>query len=121
MNVTMNRVNGVYERDLELTMVIVANNQNVIFLEDTVINPDPYSNNNGGVMLGQNQTTYDTNIVFTSQYNYFISISEAELKLNNTAFYAISLQSPIAKLLLGKTEDDTIRFRSSTFAIVKVM
>ncbi|WP_299114983.1 reprolysin-like metallopeptidase [uncultured Winogradskyella sp.] len=56
MNVTMNRVNGVFERDLGLTMVIVANNQNIIFLNAA---SDPYTNNNGGAMLGQNQTTLD--------------------------------------------------------------
>ncbi|MEO1030409.1 MAG: reprolysin-like metallopeptidase [Bacteroidota bacterium] len=57
MNVTMTRVNGIYERDLGVTMVIIANNQNVIFLDP---NTDPYTNNNGPVMLGQNQATLDT-------------------------------------------------------------
>ncbi|WP_422106566.1 reprolysin-like metallopeptidase [Winogradskyella sp.] len=57
MNVTMTRVNGIYERDLGVTMVIIANNPNVIFLDP---NTDPYTNNNGPVMLGQNQTTLDT-------------------------------------------------------------
>lgn len=66
-------------------------------------------------------TLIDINIGFTSQHNYFISISEGELDVDNKTYFAISPQSPIAKLLLGKTEDDTIRFRSSTFAIVKVM
>jgi hypothetical protein len=55
----MARVNGVFERDLGLTMVIVANNQNVIFLN---AGSDPYTNNNGGTMLGQNQATCDSNI-----------------------------------------------------------
>jgi hypothetical protein len=59
MNTTMARVNGVFERDLGLTMVIVANNQNVIFLN---AGSDPYTNNNGGTMLGQNQATCDSNI-----------------------------------------------------------
>lgn len=66
MNTTMARVNGVFERDLGLTMVLVGNNQNVIFLEDTATNPDPYTNNNGNAMLGQNQTTCDANIGFTN-------------------------------------------------------
>ncbi|MCB0398494.1 MAG: T9SS type A sorting domain-containing protein [Winogradskyella sp.] len=68
MNVTMNRVNGVYERDLGLTMVIVANNQNVIFLEDTVVSPDPYTNNSGVAMLGQNQITCD-NLIGPANYD----------------------------------------------------
>lgn len=68
MNVTMNRVNGVYERDLGLTMVIVANNQDIIFLEDTALNPDPYTNNSGGIMLDENQTTCD-NLIGSANYD----------------------------------------------------
>lgn len=61
MNTTMTRVNGVFERDLGLTMVIVDDNEDVIFLGPDV-NSDPYTNNSGGVMLGQNQATCDLNI-----------------------------------------------------------
>ncbi|MCB0398492.1 MAG: GreA/GreB family elongation factor [Winogradskyella sp.] len=60
-------------------------------------------------------------IVYTSQFNYFISVSVGEINNKEVSFYAISPQSPIAKLLLGKTKDDTISFRSSTFTIVKVI
>jgi hypothetical protein len=56
MNVAMTRVNGVYERDLSLTMIIVANNTDIIYLNAAT---DPYTNNSGGTMLGQNQTTCD--------------------------------------------------------------
>ncbi len=59
MNVTMTRVNGIYERDVALTMVIVPNNEDLIFLTAA---DDPYTNNNGGVMLGQNQTQCDQKI-----------------------------------------------------------
>lgn len=58
MNTTMTRVNGVFENELSLTMTLV-DNTSIIFLDGT---SDPYSNNNGGAMLGQNQTTCDTNI-----------------------------------------------------------
>lgn len=61
MNTTMTRVNGIYERDLGVRMVIVANNANVIFLGPNV-NSDPYDNFNGGAMLAQNQATCDSNI-----------------------------------------------------------
>lgn len=63
MNTTMNRVNGVYERDLGVMMVIVANNSNVIFLNAAT---DPYTNNSGGTMLGENQTACDANIGFAN-------------------------------------------------------
>jgi subtilisin-like proprotein convertase family protein len=57
MNVTMTRVNGVYERDMSLTMQIVPNNTEVIFVNPE--KPDIYSNNDGGAMLNQNQTVVD--------------------------------------------------------------
>ena len=60
MNITMTRVNAVFERDLGLTMVMVPNST-IIFLGPDV-DSDPYTNNSGGTMLGQNQTTCDTNI-----------------------------------------------------------
>ena len=44
---SMNRVNGVYERDLALRMVMVANNMDVIY----VVEPDPYTNSSGSQML----------------------------------------------------------------------
>lgn len=48
---SLNRVNGIYERDAMLTMVLVANNDNLIYLNGAT---DPYTNNNGSTMLGEN-------------------------------------------------------------------
>lgn len=42
MNVTMTRVNGVYERDLSVTMQIIANNDLIIYYGSTTA--DPWSN-----------------------------------------------------------------------------
>ncbi len=64
MVVTMNRVNGLYERDLSITMTLIANNEDIIF----VGNSDPYNNNNGSVMLNQNQTEID-NTIGTANYD----------------------------------------------------
>ncbi len=60
MTNTMNRVNGVYVRDLGLTMTMV-DNTSIIFLGPAP-NSDPYTNNDGFAMLNQNQTTCDNNI-----------------------------------------------------------
>ena len=59
MNTTMTRVSGVYERDFAVTFQIIANNDQIIFLNAS---SDPYSNNDGGTMLGQNQATIDGTI-----------------------------------------------------------
>lgn len=58
MNAAMTRVNGVYERDASLTMVLVPNEE-IIFLNGAT---DPYTNNNGQTMLSQNQVTCDQKI-----------------------------------------------------------
>ncbi|HRH58405.1 MAG TPA: M12 family metallo-peptidase, partial [Chitinophagales bacterium] len=57
MVTSMNRVNGVYEKDLSIHMNLVAKNDTLIF-----IGSDNYSNNNGGAMLGENQTVCNARI-----------------------------------------------------------
>jgi subtilisin-like proprotein convertase family protein len=54
MNTSMNRVNGVFEKDFALRMVIIPNNDTLIFLNAST---DPFSNDNSGALLSQNQTT----------------------------------------------------------------
>jgi hypothetical protein len=73
----MNRVNGVYERDVAIRMVMIANNDVITYAGDnlscggvacTSAN-DPYTNSNGSTMLGQNTT--NLNAVITAA-NYDI-------------------------------------------------
>lgn len=64
MVTSMNRVNGVFERDFSMHANLVANNDTLIFLSN-----DPYTNNNGGTMLGQNQTTVTARIG-SANYDY---------------------------------------------------
>jgi subtilisin-like proprotein convertase family protein len=55
MVVTMTRVNGCFERDMAITMVLIPNNESIIN-----ITSDSYDNNNAGnVLLDQNQTQID--------------------------------------------------------------
>ncbi len=61
----MNRVNGIYERDVAIRMVLVANNDQVVY---TNSGSDPYSNGNGGAMLGQNQSTLDS-VIGSANYD----------------------------------------------------
>ena len=48
MNTTMTRVNGVFEKDLAVTMVIIGQNTDIIFLDAAT---DGYTNNDAGAML----------------------------------------------------------------------
>ena len=51
----MNRVSGIYEDELTIRLVLVANNSSLIYA-----GADPYTNNNGFTMLGQNQSNIDS-------------------------------------------------------------
>lgn len=62
---TMNRVNGVYMRDLAVTMTIIPNNNLLIYTNGGT---DPYSNGNAGAMLGENQTNV-TNVIGGANYD----------------------------------------------------
>ncbi len=61
----MNRVNGVYERDLAIHMNIIANNDLIIYTDG---NTDPYTNNNGSTMLGENTTNLNA-VIGTANYD----------------------------------------------------
>ncbi|HXU29586.1 MAG TPA: zinc-dependent metalloprotease family protein [Thermoanaerobaculia bacterium] len=64
MVVSMNRVNGIYEREVAIRMVLIANDNLVIY----TANPDPYTNDDGGVMLDENQATLDA-VIGTAGYD----------------------------------------------------
>lgn len=61
----MNRVNGVYERDLAIRMIIIANNDLITYTNSTT---DPYTNNDGQTMLGQNQANIDS-VIGSANYD----------------------------------------------------
>ncbi len=63
--VVMNRVNGVYERDVTLRMVIIANNNLIVYTNGGT---DPYTNNDGFAMLGENQSNVDA-VIGTANYD----------------------------------------------------
>ena len=65
MVTTMNRVNGVFESEVGIRMVMVANNNLICYLNAST---DPYTNNNGSTMLGQNTTTCN-NVIGSANYD----------------------------------------------------
>lgn len=70
MNVTMTRVNGIYEKDFALTMVLVPNNEEVIF-----ITSDEFDNsNNNNILLDQSQTVMDA-VIGSANYDIGHTVS----------------------------------------------
>lgn len=61
----LNRVNGVYEKEVSIRMVLIPNNDLLIY---TNASTDPYSNTNGNAMLSQNITTCN-NIIGSANYD----------------------------------------------------
>ncbi|MBT8305065.1 MAG: T9SS type A sorting domain-containing protein [Bacteroidia bacterium] len=57
ITVVMTRVNGIYEKELSITMMLIPNNDDLIFIDS-----DSYTNSSGGAMLSENQSVIDTAI-----------------------------------------------------------
>ncbi|MCC6727220.1 MAG: proprotein convertase P-domain-containing protein [Saprospiraceae bacterium] len=64
-NVAITRINGIYEREMAVTLTMVANTDLLIYLNAAT---DPYTNNNGGTMLSENQTTCN-NVIGNANYD----------------------------------------------------
>ncbi|MBK7388835.1 MAG: T9SS type A sorting domain-containing protein [Bacteroidetes bacterium] len=65
MVTSMNRVNGVYETEVSIRMVLVANNNLLVYTDGAT---DPYTNGNGSTMLSQNITNCNT-VIGSANYD----------------------------------------------------
>lgn len=59
-------------------------------------------------------------VIKTTEVNYFLSISVGQIIVRKEIFYAISISSPIGKILLGKQENDVFNFNSKLIKIIEV-
>lgn len=61
----INRVTGIYEREVAVRMELIPNNDDIIYLNPAT---DPYTNNNGVLMLTENQANLDL-VIGTANYD----------------------------------------------------
>lgn len=61
----INRINEVYESEIAVRLILVANNTQIFYYDPTT---DPYTATNASTMLGENQTTC-TNVIGSANYD----------------------------------------------------
>lgn len=59
-------------------------------------------------------------LVTTSQGNYFLSISVGKIVIDTTTYFGIATNTPIGKLLLGKTAGDHFSFNGNQIMIHRI-
>jgi transcription elongation GreA/GreB family factor len=59
-------------------------------------------------------------LIYTDKATYFLSISAGKLTAYGEDFFAISVSSPIGKLLLGKQENEEVYFNGNCIKIAKI-
>jgi subtilisin-like proprotein convertase family protein len=62
---SMNRVNGIFERDIAIRLELISNNNLIIYTNAAT---DPFTNGNTGAMINQNQTNTDA-VIGSANYD----------------------------------------------------
>jgi len=59
-------------------------------------------------------------LVYTTQATYFISISVGKLMVDDLSTFAIAANSPIGKMLIGKSVDESFNFNTNQIKITAI-
>jgi len=59
-------------------------------------------------------------LIKTNTGNYFLSVSVGQLKVDNELYFAVSVSSPIGKLLLGKSVNEQVMFNSKNIKLLSI-
>ena len=69
----------------------------------------------------QNESAVLGSIVYTQSNVFFLSVSVGKIDLENSNYFAISLQSPIGALLMNKKKGDQIMFNGTNYTITNII
>ncbi len=69
----------------------------------------------------QNESGGLGSIVYTQTNVFFLSVSVGKIELEESSYFAISLQSPIGMLLKNKTKGDQINFNGTSYTITNII
>jgi hypothetical protein len=69
----------------------------------------------------QNESGTLGSIVFTQTNVFFLSVSVGKIDLENSSYFAISLQSPIGMLLKKKIKGEQINFNGTCYTITNII
>jgi transcription elongation GreA/GreB family factor len=72
------------------------------------------------ISIAEHNTVKLGSVVKTSLHNYFVSISQSEMKVDGEGYLAISTHSPIYQLLQGKKKGDEFSFRNQHVKLLDV-
>jgi len=68
----------------------------------------------------ESETVVFGSLVTTNRGKYFIAIGIGKIEIENEIYFVISLDSPVGKLLLGKSVGEEIEFRGQRFLVERV-
>ena len=60
-------------------------------------------------------------VVLTEKMNFFLSVSAGKLTIENKDYFAVSVSSPIGKLLLGKQKNEVVTFNGNSIKMLKIL
>lgn len=71
-------------------------------------------------LKGSSEVAHLGCVIKTTKASFFLSISAGELIVNNENYFAISVSSPIGRILLGKKEGNTFVFNMTKQTIKEI-
>ena len=71
-------------------------------------------------LSGQSKMVSLGSLVMTNNSSYYLAVSAGEMRIQGTVYYAIAPNTPIGKLLLGKTKNERIEFNGKEILITEI-